>query len=196
MLTNDMSPGPSSDEIQSGSRGVREAEVPARSVSRYRGAATRVTRPPAARYREAPAVVSASRARGLRGPLRSVDPPTYCALPRAAAVVSASRARGLRGPPRPGGRSTCRALSRGATAAPGSPERWGAWGPFEAPHLNGAPRLRRPDPGAFEDRLVPSAPATAARSRGAPRLRRGAPSVGGLGGPFRGPPFQTDARCE
>src|SRR2546422_7411948 len=30
--------------------------------------------------------------------------------------------------------------------------------------------------------------------RGAPRLRRGAPSVGGLGGPCRGPPFPLDAR--
>jgi hypothetical protein len=63
----------------------------------------------------------------------------------------------------------------------------GLGGPFEAPHLNGAPRLRRPDPGAFEDRLVASAPPTAARSRGAPRLRREPRAPGGLGGPFEAP---------
>jgi hypothetical protein len=131
-----MSPGPSSDEIQSGSRGVRGAEVPARSVSRYRGPPTRVTRPPAARYREAPAVVSASRARGFEDRFSaSTRPPTarYRGPPR---VVSASRARGLRGPPRPGARSTCRALSRGATAAPGSPERRGVWGALSRPPIS------------------------------------------------------------
>ena len=36
--------------------------------------------------------------------------------------------------------------------------------------------------------LAPAPATTYARSRGAPRLRRGVTSVGGFGGPLRGPP--------
>jgi hypothetical protein len=153
--------------------------------------------PPVARYRGPPRVVSASRARGLRGPLRSVDPPTYCALPRAAAVVSASRARGLRGPPRPGGRSTCRALSRGATAAPGSPERRGVWGALRGPPSQWRATAPSARSGGFRGSPRPVGPPNRrALSRGATAAPGSPERWGAWGGPFRGPPFQTDARCE
>src|SRR5436190_670770 len=68
----------------------------------------------------------------------------------------------------------------------------GLGGPFEAPLL---PRVieARPDSlGAAERWGVWGAlsrpPVFAARDRGGPRFTRGAPSAGGLGGPFRGPP--------
>src|SRR5260370_8918043 len=50
---------------------------------------------------------------------------------------------------------------------PGRAERWGVWGAVSGP------------PTCSDER---------ARGRGAPRVPRGAPSVGGCGGPCRGPP--------
>jgi hypothetical protein len=227
MLTNDMSPGPSSDEIQSGSRGVRGAEVPARSVSRYRGAPTRVTRPPAARYREPPRVVSAFRARGLRGPPRPGARSTCRALPRAAAgcvgvpSAGASRTASQRRPAHllraTAGRRGCVGVpSAGAsrTAASRRPVhlsrtlegRHGCAGEPRAPGGLGGPS-RPPISMARHGSVGPirglSRIASSRRPSQPPRALEGRHgcageprALGGLGGPFRGPPFQTDARCE
>src|SRR5712692_8115248 len=69
--------------------------------------------------------------------------------------------------------------------------RWRPWP--HAQRTGSTPRVRPAGAASPLDLLsslrVLSNPATSVSEyRGAPRLRRGAPSVGGYGGPFRGPP--------
>src|SRR5205814_6083487 len=61
----------------------------------------------------------------------------------------------------------------------------------------GAPRVPRgAPPSVGRDRGAPrvprGAPPSVGRDRGALRVPRGAPSVGGFGGPFRGPPITIE----
>src|SRR5207245_8236576 len=89
-------------------------------------------------------------------------------------------------------------VSRSATASPGYSERWGVWGAMSGPPISEAWRSIEERHG-FAGVLRAlgglgghvGAPhfRSLAEYRGAPRLRRGTPSVGGFGGPCRGPPF-------